>query len=113
MAAQQTNLGTIRQQNRRQFALGIGLLTILSLGSTYSPEVAAQEQGRFAMYGSYQLPSADRPALRNNGPISIPIKALVERVAKGSRHRAGGQRRFHYDIDTLGHGMKLRMRMRF
>lgn len=46
-------------------------------------------------------------------PISVPVKALVERFALGVSEADYAARKFRYDIDTLGQGMALRMRYKF
>ena len=61
----------------------------------------------------YTTPSADRPAIYEGGPISVPVKALVERLAFGITESSYSAKKFRYDIDTLGQGMAFRMRLKF
>lgn len=46
-------------------------------------------------------------------PVAIPLKALVERLAFGPSASRFAARPFRYDIDTLGQGLSLRVRLRF
>ena len=61
----------------------------------------------------YPMPSADRPAVYTGGPISIPVKALLERVIPARDSRDTEAKRFSYDIDTLGMGMAVRFKVQF
>jgi hypothetical protein len=61
----------------------------------------------------YPMPSADRPAVHTGGPISIAVKALLERLVPGRGSRDSEAKRFNYDIDTLGMGMAVRLRFQF
>lgn len=57
------------------------------------------------------MPSADREPVNDAEPFSVPIKALVERVAFGDRTPTS--RRFSYDIDALQQGAAFRMKYKF
>lgn len=60
-------------------------------------------------------PSANHPPVPDSEPISVPVKALVERWAFGVTQADYEGRRFRYDIDSLGlaQGMALRMHFKF
>lgn len=61
----------------------------------------------------YDIPTTDRPPIYEGDPISVPVKALVERLAFGVKASSYEVRKFRYDIDTLGQGMALRLQMKF
>lgn len=61
----------------------------------------------------YPMPSADRPAVHTGGPISIPVKALLERLVPARESGSAEAKRFSFDIDTLGLGMAVRLRVQF
>lgn len=61
----------------------------------------------------YEMPTADRPAIYDGAPISVPVKALVERLTVRMRSSTNEVKRFRYDIDTLGHGMAVRLHYKF
>jgi hypothetical protein len=61
----------------------------------------------------YEMPSADRPPVYDGDPISVPVKALIERLALGVTEASYEARRFRYDIDTLGHGVAVRLHFKF
>jgi hypothetical protein len=63
--------------------------------------------------GPYTMPSADHSPIYESNPISVPVKALMERLAFGiteGRHKA---RSFRDDINTLSQGMAVRLRFKF
>jgi hypothetical protein len=64
-------------------------------------------------HSSHTMPSADRPPVYDNQPISVPVKALIERLAFGITESSYKQRKFRYDIDTLGQGMAVRLHFKF
>ena len=64
-------------------------------------------------YGVYSLPSADRPPLHTGGPLRVPVKALIERLALGADRFTTQKRRFRYDVDALGQGLNLRVKLNF
>ena len=53
------------------------------------------------------------PRLSGTEPVTIPIKAMIERLALGASAQRPDTRAFRYDIDTLGRGLALRMRLTF
>ncbi len=63
--------------------------------------------------GSYKTPSADRPPVYDGDPISVPVKALIERLALGITEASYEAKTFRYDIDTLGQGLAVRLHFKF
>ncbi len=61
----------------------------------------------------YEMPSADRPPVFDGDPISVPVKALIERLALGVTEASHEAKRFRYDIDTLGQGVAVRLHFKF
>lgn len=59
------------------------------------------------------MPSADRPALNDAEPISVPVKAFVERIAYGKSPDSYSRQRFSYNIDALQQGAAFRMNFKF
>ena len=53
------------------------------------------------------------PQLSGTEPVTIPIKAMIERLALGASAQRLETRPFRYDIDALGIGLALRMRLTF
>ena len=120
------NLGTIlvgsgaisRQDLFRTLTLQ-QLLRLASLvGSLMLAPVAAWSDSSYNQADSftpsqYDTPTTDRPPIYEGDPISVPVRALVERLAYGARAPSYEAKKFRYDIDTLGQGLALRLQMKF
>ena len=87
-------------------------LSLLIVGGLVATPVAAYDHP-ISVSSAQPNSVSTNPFLQQRPPLSVPVKALVERFLLGSHMTDGGRRKFRYDIDTLGHGMKVRMRMRF
>ncbi len=97
-----------RRHNPRRYLLVAVLLTSVNTWA---------ESGYHGDYtinnGSYKTPSADRPPVYDGDPISVPVKALIERLALGITEASYEAKRFRYDIDTLGQGVAVRLHLKF
>jgi hypothetical protein len=91
--------------------LAMALLASLASANTWA------ESGYRSDYtinnGSYKAPSADRPPVYDGDPISVPVKALIERLALGITEANYEAKTFRYDIDTLGQGLAVRLHFKF
>ncbi len=90
------------------------LLTTAFLLATFNAWAGTTHSGDYTINnGSYKTPSADRPPVYDGGPISVPVKALIERLALGITEASYEAKRFRYDIDTLGQGVAVRLHFKF
>jgi hypothetical protein len=112
------NNGAISHPRLIQTLVHQRILRLLSLTCTLllAPTAWAGSEYRYSdMAGGYEyaVPSADRPPIYEGQPISVPVKALIERLAFGVTESSYQSKKFRYDIDTLGQGMALRLRIKF
>lgn len=91
----------------------ISLIGALMLAPVTAWSGSSYNYGSLDNVDGYTTPSADRPPIYEGDPISIPVKALVERLAFGITEPSYSAKKFRYDIDTLGQGMAFRMRLKF
>ncbi len=103
------------EQRRRNAALPAALLQIAALlfSLMFVPTCRAEGATETHRFGVYYLPSTDRPPVHSGGPLRVPVKALVQRLAFGSDSLVARKRSFRYDLDTLGQGLSLRLKLDF
>ena len=110
MAHRKDLFRTLTRQRLLRLILLLGTLMLAPVaawsdtGYSYSPDINA---------GTYTMPSANHPPVNKGSPISVPVKALVERLAFGITEDSYKARNFRYDIDTLGQGMAVRLHFKF
>jgi hypothetical protein len=98
---------------RQRLLRTVSLIGVLMLAPVTAWSGSSYNYGGPDNIDGYTTPSADRPPIYEGGPISVPVKALVERLAFGITESSYSAKKFRYDIDTLGQGMAFRMRLKF
>lgn len=102
-----------RTLGRQRLLRLVSILGTLMLAPATAWSDSNYNQHSATATNGHTMPSADRPPIYEGDPISVPVKALVERWALGVTDSDYEARRFRYDIDTLGQGMAVRLRFKF